>query len=263
MGLEGAVSVAAGDYHSLALKQDGTVWAWGANFLGQLGDGTMESRFTPVQVQGLDDVRFIAASWYTSVAVRGDGSVWAWGDSASGFELMPRKVEGLVNIRTVSVSASGTYAVGADGTLWQWFGHDASTAPPTQVEGITGVVAVARDNWDEGALHVVRADGTVWGRGLNINGVLGVAGVTRAQDWIQVPGLTDVVSLSMGQIESRVLAVRANGTAVSWGSNVKSAIGDGIPSMHLTPARVLLPCRLVAVPSWEERQGKPQRCHAE
>ncbi|HYH98252.1 MAG TPA: RCC1 repeat-containing protein, partial [Hyalangium sp.] len=169
--------------------------------------------------------------------------------------------EGLVNIRAVSVGMMGTYALGADGTLWQWFGHGTGTAPPTQVEGITGVVAVAQGNG--AALHVVRADGTVWGRGLNIKGVLGVPGVIRAEDWVQVPGLTDAVSLSMDSTESRVLAVRANGTAVSWGSNTGGSIGDGISPIHLTPARVLLPCRLVAVPSWEEGQGEAQRCHAE
>jgi alpha-tubulin suppressor-like RCC1 family protein len=163
-----------------------------------------------------------------------------------------------VNIRAVSVGRHDTYALGADGTLWQWLGHDASLPPPTQVEGITDVVEVAHN---DASIHVVRADGTVWGRGLNISGVLGVPGVIRAQDWIQVPGLTDVVSLRT--FELRVLAVRADGTAVSWGTNLNGSIGDGISDTHLTPARVLLPCRLVAVPSWEESQGEAQRCHEE
>jgi alpha-tubulin suppressor-like RCC1 family protein len=259
VGIEGVVSVAAGAHHSLALKQDGTVWAWGMNYSGQLGDGTMESRFTPVQVQGLDDVRFIAATNYTSMAMRGDGSVWTWGESLSGFELLPQKVEGLVNIHAVSVGWHGAYALREDGTLWQWFGHGAGTAPPAQVEGITDVVAIAPSN--DATLHVVRANGTVWGRGTNIRGVLGVPDVTRSQDWIQVPGLTDVVSLSMG-MESRMLAVRANGTAVSWGSNASGSIGDGISPLHLTPTRVLMPCRLLAEPSWESLD-KAQRCRAE
>jgi alpha-tubulin suppressor-like RCC1 family protein len=110
---------------------------------------------------------------------------------------------------------------------------------------------------------VVRADGTVWGKGTNYSGVLGVPGVTRAENWIQVPGLTDVVSLSTHPDASSVQAVSANGPMVSWGSNPNGMIGDGISPIHLTPTRVLMPCRLLAEPSWEESQGKTQRCHAE
>jgi alpha-tubulin suppressor-like RCC1 family protein len=197
------------------------------------------------------------------VAVRGDGSVWSWGTNGLDFEttLVPRKVEGLENIRTVSVSWLNAYALGTDGTLWQWFEYGPGPVPPAQVEGITNVVAVAAT--DLSSLHVVRADGTVWSQGFNSYGVLGVPGVTRSQSWLQVPGLTDAVSLSMNSMEPRVLAVRANGTAVSWGSNLRGAIGDGISPVHLTPTRVLMPCRLPAVPSWEESQGEAQRCHAE
>ncbi|MBN1210377.1 MAG: hypothetical protein JXB05_36325 [Myxococcaceae bacterium] len=140
--------------------------------------------------------------------------------------------------------------VGADGTLWQWFGYGPGSAPPTPVEGMTNVVAVAHT--EGGTLHVVRADGTVWSKGFNSFGVLGVPDVTRAEDWTQVPGLTDAVSLARASMESRALALRANGTAVSWGNNFNGSIGDGISSVHLTPTRVLLPCRLLAAPSWEE-----------
>jgi len=79
------VTVASGgcDYcgsHSLALRPDGTVWAWGSNFYAEVGDGTTVTyRSTPVQVAGLSGVVGIAAGWAHSVALKGDGTVWLWG----------------------------------------------------------------------------------------------------------------------------------------------------------------------------------------
>jgi len=77
-------SIAAGENHSLALKNDGTVWAWGDNLKGQLGDDSKTQRGNPVQVQNLDHVIFIAAGANHSLAIREDGSLWAWGDNSSG-----------------------------------------------------------------------------------------------------------------------------------------------------------------------------------
>jgi alpha-tubulin suppressor-like RCC1 family protein len=108
----------------------------------------------------------------------------------------------------------------------------------------------------------VRADGTVWSKGSNDYGVLGVPGLVKAQDWVQVPGLTDAVSLAMNSTDMRVLVLRANGTAVSWGLNASGSIGDGISTEHPTPTPVLMPCRLPAAPSYEEAQGNAVRCHA-
>ena len=85
-GLTGVVAIAAGGHHSLAVKSDGTVWAWGCNDYGQLGDGTTTNRLTPVQTSGLAGVGFtaIAAGGAHSLAVKSDGTVWAWGWNAGG-----------------------------------------------------------------------------------------------------------------------------------------------------------------------------------
>ena len=70
--------------HSLAVREDGTVWAWGLNASGQLGDGTTTDRMIPVQVAGLTEAVAVAARGNFSLALRGDGTVWAWGDNSSG-----------------------------------------------------------------------------------------------------------------------------------------------------------------------------------
>jgi alpha-tubulin suppressor-like RCC1 family protein len=83
-GLAGIVSLAAGGRHNLALRGDGTVWAWGANDYGQLGDGGTQARNLPVQVPGLAKVRQIAAGYDHSAALLEDGTAWAWGDNNQG-----------------------------------------------------------------------------------------------------------------------------------------------------------------------------------
>lgn len=77
-------AIAAGEGHSMALKSDGTVWTWGWNRDGQLGDGTNKSRSTPRKVNGLTGVTAISAGSYHTVALKSDGTVWAWGDNSNG-----------------------------------------------------------------------------------------------------------------------------------------------------------------------------------
>jgi alpha-tubulin suppressor-like RCC1 family protein len=74
------MAASAGGNHTLALKTDGSLWAWGNNDSGQLGDGTITARSTPVRV--LDDVRAVAAGTRHTLALKTDGSLWAWGSNA-------------------------------------------------------------------------------------------------------------------------------------------------------------------------------------
>ena len=78
------ISIWGGARETIALKADGTVWTWGWNSFGQLGDGTFTDRSTPVQVVGLSNVIAIAARDYHTLAIKSDGSVWAWGSGGNG-----------------------------------------------------------------------------------------------------------------------------------------------------------------------------------
>jgi len=83
-GLSNITAVSAGNGHFAALHSDGTVWTWGSNEHGQLGDGTTTNRLTPVQVSGLTNVSAISAGCNHTVALRGDSTVWAWGLNSTG-----------------------------------------------------------------------------------------------------------------------------------------------------------------------------------
>jgi YD repeat-containing protein len=83
-GLSNVLAVSGGDRFTAILKSDGTVWTWGWNGFGQLGDGTFTDRSSPVQVVGLSNVILMAARDYHVLAVKSDGTVWAWGSGKNG-----------------------------------------------------------------------------------------------------------------------------------------------------------------------------------
>ena len=126
-----AMDISAGYYHTLALKEDGTVLAWGQNNNGQLGDGTNEDRHEPVQVTGLSEIAAIAAGVNHNAVLKADGSVWCWGRNSWG-ELgnniyqpsnMPVAVADLSDVIDVAVGYAHSLALKADGTLWAWGGN--------------------------------------------------------------------------------------------------------------------------------------------
>ena len=131
VGQAGALALAAGRYHSLGLKEDGTVWAWGGNPHGQLGNGTNVSSNVPVQVSGLTGVVAIAAGWYHSMAVKDDGTVWAWDSTRWASWAMapaptriccPRAGERAYGVTSVAgwTSCYHSLPLKNDGTVWGW-----------------------------------------------------------------------------------------------------------------------------------------------
>jgi alpha-tubulin suppressor-like RCC1 family protein len=102
--LDGILAITAGADHSLAIKKDGTVWSWGANWYGQLGDGSTLNQFSPVQVQNLDQALSVSGGVLHSTAIKKDGSVWAWGnnehhqlanETLGKQSLIPAKIKGV------------------------------------------------------------------------------------------------------------------------------------------------------------------------
>ena len=129
MVLTDVTAISAGVFNTVALKNDGTVWAWGLNSSGQLGDGTTTDSYTPVQVSGLTGVRAISAGFVShAVALKNDGTVWAWGSNGYGQlgdgtttdSYTPVQVSDLTGITAISAGESHTVALKNDGTVWAW-----------------------------------------------------------------------------------------------------------------------------------------------
>lgn len=123
-----AAAVAAGDYHTLVLTMDGSVYAWGGNASGQLGDGTTTDRHQPRKVDGLQNIRAIAAGSTFSMALDTAGRVWAWGNNAFGqlgtgdrmSSWKPVQVSRVDAVRGIVAGGAHAMAVRADGSLWTW-----------------------------------------------------------------------------------------------------------------------------------------------
>ncbi|WP_409014998.1 RCC1 domain-containing protein, partial [Archangium sp.] len=151
---------AAGDKHSLWVRPDGTVWAWGNNQYGQLGDGTTATRSSPRRVSALSGVVALSAGYFHSLAVLQDGTVWAWGKNDSGQlgdgtttqRSTPVRVSALSGVTSVSAGMHHSLAVLQDGTVWAWgnneSGHlgDVTTtqrSTPVQVRAWSGMASVS------------------------------------------------------------------------------------------------------------------------
>jgi alpha-tubulin suppressor-like RCC1 family protein len=184
-GLTGVVSIAAGGSHSLALKSDGTVVSWGSNIFGQAA--------VPA---GLTGVVSIAAGTYHTMALKSDGTVVAWGDSG------PTDVPvGLAGVVAIATGAFHSLALKSDGTVAAW--GDNAFGRLAVPSGLTGVEAVAA-----GVNHslALKSDGTVVAWGLNNYGQTDVPA-----------GLTGVTAIAAGGSHS--LALKSDGTVVAWGDD--------------------------------------------
>lgn len=182
--------VATGFFHTLGIKTEGTLWAWGQNQFGQLGDATVSNRSAPTQVSGSTSLwKQVAAGNSYTAALKTDGTLWACGynkfgelgDNTSSNRSVPTQVTGAAtNWKQVSCGDVNTTAIKTDGTLWSW-GHNAygdlgdnttsSRSSPVQITGGgTNWVSSARGGFHASA---IKTDGTLWLWGRGTEGQLG------------------------------------------------------------------------------------------
>jgi alpha-tubulin suppressor-like RCC1 family protein len=217
--------IAGGWYHSVAEGADGTVWAWGLDNNGQVGNGmTVQNEPAPVQVSGpmgiglLSGITSVAAGEGHSVAVRGsDGTVWAWGTNAYGQLGDLSGVDHNTPVQVVIAQSGGQPLMGIS-TIYSRTNH---------------------------TLAIRKSDGSVWAWGLNTSGQLGIGSVASVTGAVQVLGvggsgfLTGIVAVSAG--DSFSVAIDAAGNVYAWGDDSHGQLGDnrfGTGVMSSTPLQV-------------------------
>ncbi len=272
--LTGVASIGSGPRHNCAAKGDGSVWCWGLNNEGQLGDNTTTDRPAPVQVKGpggvgtLTGASAVTAGVEHACVVKSDGSVWCWGrndkgqlgDNTTTDRLAPVQVKGpggagtLTGAVTIAAGGSSTCAVKTDASVWCWglnnkgqLGDDTTTdrASPVQVKGPGGVgtlPGVALAAVGEQHACVVKTDGSMWCWGLNNKGQLGDTTTTDRASPVQVTGPGGAGTLSGTTSPTAGLqhncAVRSDGSVWCWGLNDKGQLGDNTTTDRASPVQV-------------------------
>jgi len=230
-----------------ALKSDGTVWAWGDDSFGSLGNGASCGLGpvpaggydcywdVPVRVLGLDHITAIAGDMYNGYALRDDGTIWQ-----IGLPQGPVQVPGISGVTAIAGGVFTDYALKGDGTVWAWganysgdLGIGTATSDrvttPVQVHNLAGVTAISAYQNGE----ALRGDGTVWiwgGNAMAFNTGNATAGDSYLP--VQVTGLTGVTAISGEH------ALKADGTVWSWGVNDSGELGNGTHGTDLQPTPV-------------------------
>ncbi|SEC33036.1 chromosome condensation regulator RCC1 [Streptomyces sp. TLI_105] len=215
--LDKVKDIGAGCAHTVALREDGTVWTWGRNSNAQLGDGSTTDRNTPGRVAGLSDVVGIAVGCHHTLALLADGSVRAWGRNANGqlgndsteASPVPVPVHHLENVASVHVGGHHSLAVLDDGGVRAW--------------------------------------------GWNADGQLGDGSTVNRTTPVPVPGLTGVTSLTGSW--KHTLALLDDQSVLGWGDNGSGQLGNGTTSPSLSPVTALPPgsgtTRVATSTSWK------------
>ncbi len=242
------VKVMAGNGDSFGITADGSLWAWGDNSFGQLGDGTTTKRYNPKQIIA-SGVQAVATGYYHTIALKTDGSLWAWGMNNNG-QLGDGTIDNSnipiqIIARGVQAIAAGfehSFAIKTDGSLWAWGNNYAGQLGdgtdnnnryiPKQIIA-SGVQAIAA-----GGLHsmAIKTDGSLWAWGNNYAGQLGDGTTTDRTIPKQIIA-SDVQAIAAGIDHS--LAIKTDGSLWAWGDNNYGQLGDGTITQSNIPKQII------------------------
>jgi alpha-tubulin suppressor-like RCC1 family protein len=231
-----------------SIKTDGTLWLWGTNEYGQLGNNNTTSMSSPIQtISGGTNWKQVSVGQRFSGAIKTDGTLWMWGSNSSG--QMGDNTQGAgtnksspvqtvaagTNWSQVTVSQGHAFATKTDGTLWVWGGNgqgqlgiNSTGFRSSPVQTIAGGT-----NWKQVSAKLsttaaIKSDGTLWLWGANASGQLGNgADIVNKSSPIQtVAGGTNWKQVSVGA--DHVVAVKTDGTLWTWGRNGDGQLGNGV-----------------------------------
>ena len=283
----GFAKVSAGDDHTVAIKTDGSLWVWGWDIYGQLGDGSAPDYFvdvitsnaTPQQI-GTGFASVSAGAQHT-VAIKTDGSLWAWGDNTYG-QLGDGTFDALSNgvsqhptpkqigdgFATVFAGSWNTFAIKTDGSLWAWGRNtdgqlgdgtllDINPIPQQIGVGFVSVVASYLTTF------AIKTDGSLWAWGNNIYGQFGDGTSTASL----IPKLVGTgfakVAVSKNRDSESYIAIKTDGSLWAWGFTSYLQIGDGDYSTqyHKTPKQIFssgFEMSLLSVGTTQQQVSSPQ-----
>lgn len=245
-------SISAGDSYSLAIKNDGTLWAWGSNSNGKLGNGSPYiNSLVPIQIGTASNWQSVKAGYDFSLAIKNDGTLWGWGNNSSGQLGNGTTADSSVPIQIgtdtdwvkVSSGIPHSMAIKSNGTLWAWGSNfPGQFGNGTTVDSFVPIQIGSDTNWQNVDVAgftsmAMKNDGTLWGSGNNGNGQLGTGNTQVINTFTQIPSAS---WLSVTTADSRTIAIQSNGNLFSWGFDGYGALGNGpiITSNVLSPGMI-------------------------
>ena len=247
--------VKAGFGFSMAIKDNGTLWAWGHNYSGQLGDGTTDNKSSPIQVGSDTNWSSISCGDYHIAAIKTDGTLWIWGSNYNyqlgtnngynAWESSPVQTSiGGNDWVSVSCGYSHTVALKSNGTMWTWgngyngqLGDDETNTRSYPVMNNYG-----EDTWSKiyagyNCTFGIKNDGTLWSFGLNDNGTLGDGTDQNRSSPVQVlgSGIWEQVD-----VKQTAIAIKQDGTLWTWGLGSSGRLGNNDVINYSSPIQTVM-----------------------
>ncbi len=240
----------ASSYSSFLIQGDGSLWAWGLNNRGQLGNGENVDLYVPSLIDNSNDWSRIKGSWH-SIATHSDGTFWSFGFNANGAlgdgtttdKNSPVQIGAQCSwARSFSTGYAHTVAVANDGTLWAWGQNNAGQlGDGTTTNRLSPVQIGTESDWlhvSAGSWHTIalKENGTLWAWGYNANGQLGDGTTNTHYSPVEIGSANDWLSISTGGWFS--IALKNNGTLWAWGENINGQLGDGTTLDKYVPTQI-------------------------
>jgi hypothetical protein len=244
-------NISAGSTHALAVKCDGTLWSWGDNTCGKLGDGTLTARSSPgTTAGGGTNWRSVSAGGSHSAGIKTDGTLWTWGNNFRGKlgdgtttnrSSPGTTAGGGTNWCSVCLGGDNSVAIKTDGTLWTWGcnGYGRLGDGTTTNRSSPGTTAGGGTNWCNASTSnthtaAVKTDGTIWTWGYNASGQLGDGTTTsRLSPGTVAGGGTNWCQVSTAF--AHTVAIKTDGTLWTWGRNTNRELGDSTATNRSSP----------------------------
>jgi len=243
--------MSVGDDFTMALKNDGSLWAIGRNdTYGQLGIDSMGGSTVPVRV--IDNVLHVTTGMYHTVVIKSDSTLWAWGSNRDGqigngkagyYEEERSPVQVMSNVKAVDAGWHYTMVIKNDGSLWAWgsntfgqlgnglSGNNELDSIPVYIMGNVAFVSAGKEH-----TMIIKRDGSLWASGNNEYGQFGNGSKTSSNTFVKI--MNNVSSVSAGA--THTIIIKGDGSIWACGNNENGQLGDGTTEEKTTPVQVPL-----------------------
>lgn len=233
-----SLALGGGRWHNLAIKNDGTLWAWGRNDLFQLGNGNTVNENNPIQIGQDTNWTMVAANYSHSLAIKSNGTLWAWGRNASGQlgngtnESVNQPIQISSDTNWVKISAGGEFSIAmkSDSSIWGWGSNEFGQIglPSSSYVYQPTMISTAKDWVNISTGHsnsfFINNNGSLWACGFNLYGELGLGNFENTFSLTQVGMDNDWQATTSGF--KHTLGIKTDGKLWAWGVN-NGGLGDG------------------------------------